>query len=305
MLMKNYRIVITLHELPSIAGELERTKKSALTPEKLVRGLRLSLLLRGLFLFDAIIVHTYEAKQMLVDEYNISPKKIEIIPHGSESEVRVLPSKVARKMLGLDPKKKIILCFGFIRPYKGYEFLLEAVSKIPKTMRDGILVFIVGDFHPNSIEIDNKYFRSLCETVKRLGLDGNVRFDVGFVPEEKIHVYFSSADAVAMPYTDCLASGIFHLAAGYGKPMIASAAGELKSLDQDMVVQFSPNDVVGLRDAVVNMISKSDPERADMGNSLRAFSEKSFSWSITANKTLALYNRLLQRHNEDKKRGLS
>jgi glycosyltransferase involved in cell wall biosynthesis len=87
--------------------------------------------------------------------------------------------------------------------------------------------------------------------------------------------------------------------------MIASAAGELKSLDQDMVVQFSPNDVVGLRDAVVNMISKSDPERADMGNSLRAFSEKSFSWSITANKTLALYNRLLQRHNEDKKRGLS
>ena len=295
-LMKKYRIVITLHELPSISKELQTIGlKRALTPLKIFNGLRVMLLLRGLFLFDKVIVHTYYAKKLLIYEYHLPYKKVVVLPHGSESPVQIFPPLIAKKRLAIDPRKKVILCFGFIQPYKGYEYLLEAVSKVPKIVRENILILIAGDAHPNNIENGYKYLKTLQKTVERLGLGNNVRFDTKFIPEKEVPLYFSSADLVVLSHTESLASGVFHLAVAYGKPIIASDVGEFKEfLKLGIGVLVPPRNVIELRNAIVQMLFKSEAELAYIRSKLKEVSEKYFSWKVIAKKTLLVYDELLK-----------
>jgi len=125
-----------------------------------------------------------------------------------------LQKSVARKKLGIK-HKKVLLFFGFVRPYKGLRYLLEAMPIFLK--KHDCLVIIAGEFW----EPKEKYI----EIIERFGIKKNVLIVDRYIPNEDVALYFSSADAIVLPYVSSTESGIIQLAYGYNLPIITTDAG--------------------------------------------------------------------------------
>jgi glycosyltransferase involved in cell wall biosynthesis len=59
-----------------------------------------------------------------------------------------LPQDIAREKIGLNRQEKIILFFGFIRPYKGLDLLLATMSE-PRIQSMQVKLLIAGEFYEN------------------------------------------------------------------------------------------------------------------------------------------------------------
>jgi glycosyltransferase involved in cell wall biosynthesis len=114
--------------------------------------------------------------------------------------------------LGL--KNKVLLFFGYIRPYKGLSYLLKAMPDIIKNYPD-ISLLVVGEFWSKDKE---KYIY----LVNKLNLNNYVIF-----PNEDVGMYFSVADLVVCPYITATQSGIIQISYAFNKPVIATNVGGL------------------------------------------------------------------------------
>src|SRR3546814_2761108 len=75
-----------------------------------------------------------------------------VIPHGVEE--RATPSRdEARAALGLDDRL-VVLCFGFLAPYKGLELVLEGGALVGG---DSTLVVAAGGPHPRLAAAGDRY----------------------------------------------------------------------------------------------------------------------------------------------------
>ena len=125
---------------------------------------------------------------------------------------KAVPKKQARKKLGLKGKN-FILFFGFVRPYKGLEYLLKAMPLVEKNVH----LMIVGEFWE-----PREKFKAL---IRELGLGKRVKIVDRYVSDKETALYFGAADCVVLPYVSSTESGIIQLAFGYNKPVITTSVG--------------------------------------------------------------------------------
>lgn len=126
--------------------------------------------------------------------------------------------EVALKHLGLETDYRYALFFGFIRPYKGLDLLLQAMAE--EGLKDGQLKLLVaGEFY----EPSQPYFA----LVRRLGLEHCVIFHDRFIEDDQVASYFCGCDFVVLPYREATQSGIAQIAFRYGRPVIATRVGGL------------------------------------------------------------------------------
>lgn len=158
-----------------------------------------------------------------------------------------LTKDVACQHLGLDSTKPMILFFGFVRPYKGLHYLLEALARIHSEVNAHLLV--VGEFWR-----DKEVY---LEQIHTLGLDAAVTIVDQYVPNEKVPLYFSAADVVVLPYLETSQSGVMQLAYGFNKPVITTQAAALSScavsINRNLVVP--PGDTDALAKAVLTFFA--------------------------------------------------
>lgn len=167
---------------------------------------------------DKIVVHEIYFKNILATEYGIDRKKITVIPHGIEERSDLIPKERAKQILRVEDKKTLLF-FGYITGYKGIETLIEAFRYLDDKE---YVLFIAGGEHPrlrNDIKYRD-YIKKLEERAKKVSK--NIIF-TGFVPEEKVSLYFSAADLVVLPYTIAMSSsGPMSFAIAYNKPFFIS-----------------------------------------------------------------------------------
>lgn len=205
------KVIVTLHGvLP-----LKIIEDSGFRQENGIRGpviiLKIALLLvtRLIALFsDKIVVHETFLKEFLIKDYKANPKKIVIIPHGVEN-FSPIPNDEAKKILGFE-NKKILLYFGYLTGYKGIKELLHAYGNVAKSVSNTILI-IAGGPHPRLVK-ESWYRNWIRDIIKRalniqheIGDKGRIIF-TGYVPEDKIPLFFSAADVVILPYKARIAS---------------------------------------------------------------------------------------------------
>lgn len=110
---------------------------------------------------------------------------------------------------------RTILFFGFVRLYKGLEYLLQALPEVLKRL--DVQLLIAGEFW-----IPESYYRQFID-------DENVAKHVvivnRYIPNEEVPYYFAAADVVVFPYVAGSQSGAVQLAYGFGKPVIVTGAG--------------------------------------------------------------------------------
>jgi glycosyltransferase involved in cell wall biosynthesis len=151
---------------------------------------------------DAVVVHE--------PRFAAHVEGATVIPHGVEV-VRRIDRDLARDALGLDDRR-VVLCFGYLAPYKGLETAIAAVEHAGPAVQ----LVVAGGEHPRLAGRDG-YAASLQESAP-----SSVRF-TGFVAEAEVPLWFSGADVVLLPHDSPFSSsGALALALGYGTPALVS-----------------------------------------------------------------------------------
>jgi glycosyltransferase involved in cell wall biosynthesis len=143
-----------------------------------------------------------------------------------------------------------ILAFGKWGTYKRLELLIEAFHQLARKMPEVELVIGGGD-HPKA-----KGYVDLMASEH--GQDPRIRF-LGYVPEAGIPDLFRLASVAVMPYTSSAgSSGVAHLAAQYGVPVVASGIDDFRELAQHEKIAmrfFTPGDLPSLVDTLLETLN--------------------------------------------------
>ena len=170
-----------------------------------------------------------------------STKPAQLVPHPLYDNFGEKISKqAAREKLGIDPNKKILLFFGFIRKYKGLDMLLEAMKLVKEKTKqlpaDASLdathcqLMVAGEFYD-----ERKIYE---QQIDELGIRDQLILHTDFINDSDVKYYLSAADVLVQPYRNATQSGVTPLAYHFEIPMIVTNVGGLPSL--------VPHDRVGL-----------------------------------------------------------
>jgi D-inositol-3-phosphate glycosyltransferase len=239
-------------------------------------------------LVDQVFVHTERMKHELQDRFGVEDRKVTVIPFGINSTVpnTALACSEARQRLGIPPDAKTILFFGNIAPYKGLEYLLDAMVLLVASRPDYRLI-IVG--RPKNCAA---YWQDIQSRIARTKLRPFLVERIEFVPDEETEVFFKSADVLVLPYTHIFQSGVLFLGYNFGLPVIASDVGALK----DDIVEGKtgyvcrprdPKDLARVLDQyfagdLYASLTKRRPE-------IQAYAKERYSWATVGRITKQVY----------------
>lgn len=151
----------------------------------------------------------------------------------------------AREALGLAAEKRLVLFFGFIKPYKGVTHLIDAAGPLHQEFGDDLRILIVGDIYGEK----QPYLEGIAASSGR----DIIQLVDGFVPDETVEDYFLAADLVVLPYVSATQSGIVQIAYNYDLPVVTTSVGGLPEvvLDGQTGYIVPPEDGGALARAVI------------------------------------------------------
>ena len=169
--------------------------------------------------------------------------------------------------LGLNPKDKHLLFFGFVRKYKGLDLLLNAMAD-DRILSMGIKLIIAGEFYDDEIDYTN--------LIKKLGIEKNIILRSDFIPADKVKNYFCAADMITQTYRTATQSGVTQIAYSFERPMLVTNVGGLAEIVPHNKVGYvtskKPKDIA---DAIVEFY-KNNKENIFALNTKQE--KKRFSW---------------------------
>lgn len=236
---------------------------------------------------DALICHTEESQNQLVRDFGISTSKIWVIPHGPLSgEVENVPQDKARDRLNLNPEIPLCLLFGFIRPYKGVEFLIESWKRI-KEQEPAARLILAG-------QPEDGYGEVLLDKIGSLNLDNEIDTHFEFLSKEKLSLYIQASDVLVYPYRDITQSGAFLTGLTTGKPVVATDVGGFREIIRDgetgLLVDYGNEEQ--LSEELVGLLQNSE-RRKQLGQAAREMVETEYSWDAISRKTLECYKSVI------------
>jgi glycosyltransferase involved in cell wall biosynthesis len=160
----------------------------------------------------------------------------------------MLPRVEARRRLGLPAEGPLLLFFGFVRPYKGLQYLLQALPTVRRSLPE-VHLLVAGEFWD-----DKATYATLIE---HLELQASVTLLDHYIPNEEVPLCFSAADLVVLPYVHATQSGVVQLAFGCGRPVVTTAVGGLVDLvrDGENGLLVPPADSAALAEAILHYFS--------------------------------------------------
>jgi len=168
---------------------------------------------------------------------------------GKPGRPRKTPAE-ARDTLGLPADARLVLFFGFIKPYKGVVHLIDAAADLKAHYGDGIRVLIVGDIYGEK--------QPYLDRIAASGAQGIIDLVDGFVPDQIVEDYFLAADLAVLPYVSATQSGIIQIAYNYNLPVVTTNVGGLPEVVLDGKTGFivPPEDSSALAGAVVRFFDE-------------------------------------------------
>lgn len=191
----------------------------------------------------------------------------------------------ARRRLGLSEGNVAFLSFGLIRPYKGVDVLVDAITRLPADS-PAVLLLAGEPWGP----LDGETRRR----IERLAAAGKAIVRLEWVPEEDVPTWLAAADVMVLPYRAATGSAVAAQALGHGLPLVASAVGGLAEIVEDgrNGLLVPPSDASALAAALSRLL---DPElRARLAAGARAVAA-AWSWDSYAACLETLVERALER----------
>ena len=259
--------------------------------------LRLSVEKRLLTLANGIIAANPDERADLIWRMGVPTEKICTIPPGVDLEVfQPLDRAASRTALGIAPSEKIVLFVGRIDPIKGIDTLVEAaavlhsdsVPEMPSTF-----IIVGGDLDDQGNPVGT--LAPVATAIEAKGLASHFRL-VGSQPQDRLPVFYSAADVVAVPSRYESFGLVAVEALACGAPVVASRAGGLRfTIDEGSTgVLVKPQSASALASGIESILND-DRLRAAMAANARPSVER-YDWSNIAQQVIHVYRRLAEGH---------
>ncbi len=221
------------------------------------------------------IVHAKEEQTEL--KQIMSHPDCQVTPHPSYNAFcfEHMTKAQARERLGLLADEKALLFFGFVRPYKGLKYLINAMPRVKECLGN-MKLLVVGEFAGP----DDKaaYIRQIKElSAADAALEASILIYDGYTPDREVEQYFAASDMVVLPYESATQSGIVQIAYGFGKPVVVTDVGGLPDVvshDRTGYV-VPPRDEKALAEAIVRYFTEN--KEAEFAGNIAAEAYR-FSW---------------------------
>jgi D-inositol-3-phosphate glycosyltransferase len=270
------RVVYTVH---NVNAEQRDNRDSALNRLTLRIQYRLT---------HHLFVHTEQMKRELEAQFGVPQEKVSVIPFGINNTVpsTALTGAQARERLGVAREDKCVLFFGNIAPYKGLEYLVEAMEFLSDRIGRCRLV-IAG--RPKGSEA---YWAGIDGRIDASSLRDRAIRHIEYVPDASTEIYFKAADVLVLPYTHVFQSGVLFLAYSFGLPVIAS---DIASMQDDIVEGATgfvcpPADSRALASAIERYFASELYRELDQRRAaIQQSAAERYSWATVASITVLAY----------------
>jgi glycosyltransferase involved in cell wall biosynthesis len=174
-------------------------------------------------LADKVIVMTKNSARLLIEDYQLNPGKIIVIPHGTHNN-----SPLSADELKLKYKlenKLVLTSFGLLSPNKGVEKGILAMKEISARFPEAMYI-VLGHTHPNLLEQEGEKYRDyLQQVIADNSLEKNVRLINEYAPTQKLMEYLTLTDIYLFTSKDPnqAVSGTFLYAMSAGCPIISNS----------------------------------------------------------------------------------
>ena len=221
----------------------------------------------------------------------------QLIPIGSSiKRCRLSASQRAnrRRQIAADGDCLLLGHFGFVRPIKGVDYLIDALARLRGRGLYVELVFIGARSNAVDDGADSRYLLRLDELIRRHDLVDAVHW-TGFLPDEEVSAWLGAVDLVVLPFLDGASfrrsSLIAALHQGCAIITTEPARVEPPFAHGENLWFTPPRSAEAIEYAVLQLLS--EPQRLD---TLRAGAEQlgeTFAWERITRDTLAFYRSCL------------
>lgn len=211
-------------------------------------------------------------------------KRITVVQHGVDLSCfkGEIDAFVMREELGIGDEPLVVTASRLITR-KSPDLLISAFAKVLKVVPDAKLV-IAG----SGREEDN-----LSRQIKGLNITNSV-FMVGKLPKEKVAQLMAAADVFVLP-SKVESFGLALLeASAAGVPVVCSNAGGVPEVFQDgfSALLYPPGDDNAMAKAIICLIQDRELAKKISANAMETVNR--FTWEMTAERTLRVYEEVLQ-----------
>lgn len=282
---------------------LARAKNAALAPGDVPEpALRLAAEDRIVAAADAILAPTISEAALLASRYRPQPGAVTVVEPGVDLDVFAPADDrhATRQSLG---GGRIILFVGRLQPLKGPDIAVRTLAALDALLpHDGVptRLIIVGGASGNGVgTVDPPALRRLAG---ELGVADRVAF-LAPRPQAELAALYRAADAVVVPSFSESFGLVALEALASGTPVVASAVGGLVDVvghggGGTLVEGRDPRDyAAALLPYLTDAAARAAAGQAGRSRALRS------SWDRTADRTLAVYRRVLARAT-DQREGL-
>ncbi|HEY9673861.1 MAG TPA: glycosyltransferase family 4 protein [Waterburya sp.] len=218
-----------------------------------------------------------QAKQSMLSQFPIHH-----IPYGIDTKAyQPLDSEACRAVLGI-PKHKKVLLFGSVsleNSRKGGDLLLEALSKLPESLKADIMLLIFG-------ENDETITKALGMQVLSLGYLSKDCFK---------SLAFSAADLLIFPTRADNLPVVVQESLACGTPIVSFNLGGVSDLVRPGLTGYlaQPEDTNELCNGIVHLL-EDHSLRQRMGQQCREIALQEYSLELQAHRYIELYNQVLR-----------
>jgi len=246
-------------------------------------------------LSDRLVVMSERGKDFLQEIYQVTPEKIDIIPHGIPDMQFVDPS-FNKDLFGVEGKI-VLLSFGLLSENKGIESVIAALPKIVERYPN-VVYLILGVTHPHVLQQEGEKYRlSLQWLAQENGVESNVIFYNRFVSSEELVKFISAADIYITPYLNAqqIVSGTLAYTLGAGKAVISTPywyAEEILADGRGSLIPF--NDPEALAGSVIDLLDH-ETKRHAMRKRAYLFGRK-MVWPVVARRYMESFDQARAEH---------
>lgn len=239
---------------------------------------------------DYIIVGNNREHQKLADNFTYNLEKTSVIRHGIYNlfDNNLYDKRIARYLLNIPQDKTILLFFGFLKEFKGFEYLIEA-TKILRKEGENVVVYVASGLKYASKELVN----SSLSKIHQLGLNEDFILNLNYLDTHDIEAVFKASDVSVLPYTNASQSGVLMLSIGFKKPVVISEVfSEREWIDKKAGLVAKNKDPKDLAKKIKLLISDKK-KMEEYGQYGYAYGMKHLNWEDIARKYFNIYKKLL------------
>jgi glycosyltransferase involved in cell wall biosynthesis len=245
-------------------------------------------------LADKVIVMTKNSARLLIEDYQLNPGKIIVIPHGTHNNS---PLSADELQLKYKLENKLVLTsFGLLSPNKGVEKGILAMKEISARFPEAMYI-VLGHTHPNLLEQEGEKYRDyLQQVIADNSLEKNVRLINEYAPTQKLMEYLTLTDIYLFTSKDPnqAVSGTFLYAMSAGCPIISNSFVLAKEmLDKKTGIILERGDENELAENAIRLL-QNDFLRKQMG--INAFLKtRGTTWKKVAEKHTNLFYEIFEK----------